>query len=164
MKLLTLVRLAAAMSAASSIIPTSAAPMFPSSPATTVRDGRAADWWQQYVANEQYKMAPVWPTRGRWNQAELFQKLRPFKERLNRLDTYRSWARRNPDTWNALTEQQRDVLSRPFFQWDEAMMKTEFPGQDMLKTRLEQEKKLVSQVESVLEDVATHLPDLVPRR
>ncbi|SPO29396.1 uncharacterized protein UTRI_04876_B [Ustilago trichophora] len=164
MKLLVLIKLVAAMSAASSIIPSSAAPMLPSSPATTGLDGRAAEWWRQYVATEQHKNAPVWPSRGRWNQAELFEKLRPFQERLERLDTYRSWARRNPDTWNALTEQQRDVLSRPFFQWDESMMKTDFPGRDMLKTRLEQEKMLVSQVESVLEDVAMHLPDVVPRR
>ena len=43
------------------------------------------------------------------------------------------------------------------------MMKTEFPERYMLVDRLAQEQSFISEVESVLKDVATHLPDLSPR-
>lgn len=69
----------------------------------------------------------------------------------------------NKETNEALTEHQRGTLAAPFFAWDRQSLQTEMVGRHEMATRLEQEASFVAQVEAVLHDVATHLPDLSPR-
>lgn len=70
------------------------------------------------------------------------------------------WVLSNHEANKALTEQQRATLTMPFFAWDPQSLRLErgdYPG---MAERLERETSFIAQVETVLNDVVKHLPDL----
>lgn len=69
----------------------------------------------------------------------------------------------NKDTRNALSTSQKAILAKPFFSWDKGSLKVDVGNKYMLQTRMNEEKRFVAEVESVLHDLATHLPDIGPR-
>lgn len=79
------------------------------------------------------------------------------------MDVVVSWALKNKETSKAMTKKQREVLRKPFFPWDAETLKEEVGSRYVLTTRLKDESRLVAETESVLYDLATHLPDLSPK-
>lgn len=71
-----------------------------------------------------------------------------------------SWALNNEDTRRALSQQQRETLRRPFYKWSREALVFDKGDPFPLHRSWEEDHAFVTEVETVLHDIATHLPDL----
>lgn len=116
--------------------------------------------WETYLNTQKYNQLPSWSTARGNRLGVLPQQFKAFRERISHLEELRRWVLSNHEANKALTEQQRATLTMPFFAWDPQSLRLErgdYPG---MAERLERESSFIAQVETVLNDVVKHLPDL----
>ncbi|CCF48877.1 hypothetical protein NDA11_006541 [Ustilago hordei] len=142
----------------------SAAPMLARSlPIIPEQNENVAVWWKNYMLLHSKKDPPIPDQIDGLNDEDLGFHFKPFSRRVAQLDHLKTWALANPETHRALTGGQREVLKRPFFGWDSQALKSDKLDSVSLHSRLGVEKTFVADVESILYDLAKHLPDLSPR-
>ncbi|KAJ9474260.1 hypothetical protein PHBOTO_004300 [Pseudozyma hubeiensis] len=92
----------------------------------------------------------------------IFKIASPLFRNEFRLARLKQWVTSNRETNRVLTSTERATLAKPFLAWDRQSLRTEVGSRYEMVKRVEQEGVFVGQVEKILRDVATHLPDLSP--
>ncbi|CBQ68663.1 conserved hypothetical protein [Sporisorium reilianum SRZ2] len=162
MKFIFHLKLSAVLVLAFCLLAVFAAPATSDSPVLTDGQPEIADWWKSYRAAQAHKQPPQVSVVYSAPVFELAQKLQPFRERLDHLTSLKQWVLRDAETKRLLTQNQKHVLSKPFYTWDQQSLTDQVRGHT-ISTRLNEEKSFVAEVENVLAHVAILLPDRNPR-